>query len=99
MIDWDGSPFGTVRGTAEDIIATLETRARCVEEALDAVDAGIAGFQRSRSDLEWVGPASMQFSWAADELDAQLRTAAAALEESLGQVRWAVSAVSAGRAG
>lgn len=96
-VDYDSWTMGSSSPqTAEEALAVLEARARCVQAVLSALDTGIAGFVRSRSGLDWVGPAALEFSWAADHLVRQLREASSALDEALRRSRGAASAISAG---
>jgi len=82
--------------TAEEALAVLESRAQCVDAVLSALSTGITDFMHGRSGLDWVGPAAMEFSWAADDLVGRLREAASALDEALRRSLGAAGTISAG---
>lgn len=98
MTDGETTLCDVDRG-AEDAVAVLEGRARCVEDVLQELGVGITTFAQDRDGLEWVGSAQLQFTWAADELLGELRSAASALDEAIRTARGAVSDAMAGSAG
>lgn len=93
-MECDGIAVCSAEAGADEAVAILEARVRCVQEVLGELSVGITALGRGRSEVEWDGLAALQFSAAADELIGELRNAASALDEAWRKAGWAATSIS-----